>query len=321
MSENKNYPLVSICMPLYNAEEYIEETLTRLIEQSYLNIEIIVVDDHSHDSSMEIVKSFESDKIKVFTNEGKGACSARNYAFSKASGEFIKFHDSDDYCSHRLIELQLKVLQSGTKSSVVFSPLKLLYPDGGFVDPVRTIDHDYEDAFDLQIEIMKFGGTNVPHCYMMPRELVEISGGWDETVRKNQDGEYFSRVLANADKAFSVTDEFAIYRKTGVGLSNKLSLEAVSSVLDTYKKVIGLALEKHNTDEMRKICGKHLGLFVFIYYSELKSRVSDVEKICEEFSVSLLLPERKVLKLLKLFVGWKNSVALMHKLGMVNSPE
>ncbi|HFU74948.1 MAG TPA: glycosyltransferase family 2 protein, partial [Arcobacter sp.] len=217
MSEIKNYPLVSICMPLYNAEEYIEETLTRLIEQSYSNIEIIIVDDHSQDTSMAIVKNFESQKVKVFTNKGKGACSARNYALSQASGEFIKFHDSDDYCSEKLIEFQVKALQKGTKTSVVFSPLKLLYTDGSFVDPVRTIYLHYENAFNLQVEIMNGRGTNVPHCYMMPIELVKTSGGCDETVRKNQDGEYFSRVLANADKAFSVTDEFAIYRKTGTG--------------------------------------------------------------------------------------------------------
>lgn len=320
MSQNKNNPLVSICMPLYNAEDFIAETITKLKEQSYQNIEVIIVNDHSTDSSVDIVKSFDWDKIKLFTNTKKGACSARNYAFKQSSGDYIKFLDSDDYCTAKMIERQIETIIREDKKSLVFSPLKLLFPDGSFSEPKRSIDHDYDVAFDLQVEIMKFGGTNIPYCYMMSRELVEASAGWDESVLKNQDGEYFSRVLAHANKAFSVSDEFVIYRKTGTGLSTKLSSKAVNSVLETHRKVIALAIEKNDTEEMKQVCGRHLGLFVFIYYLELKEILNKVDEITKELSVPLLLPERRVLKLLRQFLGWKNSVALMHKMGLVNNP-
>lgn len=320
MSQNENNPLVSICMPLYNAEDFIGETIKKLKEQSYQNIEIIIVNDHSTDNSVNIVKSFNWDKIKIFTNTKKGACSARNYAFTQSTGDYIKFLDSDDFCSQKMIERQIKTLQGKSKKSLVFSPLKLLFPDGSFLEPKRSIDHDYDVAFDLQVEIMKFGGTNIPYCYLMSRELVEASGGWDETVFKNQDGEYFSRVLAHGDKAFSVIDEFVAYRKTGKGLSTKLSVKAISSVLETYGKIIGLAIEKYDTDEMRQICGRHLGLFVFTYYLELKPFLNNADEITKEYSVPLLLPERKILKVLRLFIGWKKSIAFMHKMGLVNNP-
>ena len=321
MTLSADGPLVSICMPLYNAEAYIEETLTKLTEQTYSNIEVIIVNDHSTDRSLEIARKFESDRIKVFTNEGKGACSARNYAFRHASGEYIKFMDSDDYCTSELIERQVEALQSGTKKTIVFSPLKLVFPDGRLLDPERSIDHDYEDAFDLQVKIMDAGGTNVPHCYLMPRELVETSGGWDESIRKNQDGEYFSRVLAHADRALSVADAFAIYRKTGTGLSKSFSHEAVSSKLQTYEKIMSLAIDRYNTDEMRTVCGRWLGRFVYANYPELKSILNNVEEICKGYDVPLLLPERRVLKVLRQFLGWKKSVALMHKVGLVKRPD
>ena len=320
MSENQNRPLVSICMPLYNAEDFIGETITKLKEQSYQNIEVIIVNDHSTDNSVDIVKSFNWDKIKLFTNTKKGACSARNYAFTQSTGEYIKFLDSDDYCSPKMIERQVETILGKSKKSLVFSPLKLLFTDGSFSEPKRSIDHDFDIAFDLQVEIMKFGGTNIPYCYLMSRELVEASGGWDETVLKNQDGEYFSRVLSHGDKAFSVSDEFVVYRKTGTGLSTKLSSKAVSSVLETYRKVIALSIKKNDTDEMRKVCGKHLGLFVFIYYPELKELLNKVDEITKDFNIPLLLPERKILKVLRLFLGWKISVAFMHKMGLVNNP-
>lgn len=320
MSKIENEPLVSICMPLYNAEDFIGETIKKLKEQSYQNIEIIIVNDHSTDNSVNIVESFNWDKIKLFTNTKKGACSARNYAFAQSTGEYIKFLDADDYCSPKMIERQIQTLQGKSKKSIVFSPLKLLFPDGSVSEPTRSIDHDHEVAFDLQVEIMKFGGTNVPYCYLMSRELVEASGGWDETVLKNQDGEYFSRVLAQGDKAFSVSDEFVVYRKTSTGLSTKLSVEAINSVLETYSKVICLAIKKYDNDEMRQICGRHLGFFVFIYYSELKPFLNNVDEIANEFSIPLLLPERKILKALRLFIGWKRSVSLMHKMGLVDNP-
>ena len=320
MSKNENQPLVSICMPLYNTEDFIGETIRKLKEQTYQNIEVIIVNDHSTDNSVDIVKSFNWDRIKLFTNPKKGACSARNYAFEKSTGEYIKFLDADDYCTSKMIERQVETILKKGKKSVIFSPLKLLFQDGNFLKPKRSIDHDYDIAFDLQVEIMKFGGTNIPYCYIMSRELVEASGGWDETVLKNQDGEYFSRVLAQADKAFSVSDEFVIYRKTGTGLSTKLSLKAVNSVLETHRKVIVLSIKKNDTEEMRQICGKYLGFFVFVYYLELKELLDRVYEITKEFNLPLLFPERKVFKLLRVFLGWKNSIAIMHKMGLINNP-
>ncbi|HFU74881.1 MAG TPA: glycosyltransferase family 2 protein, partial [Arcobacter sp.] len=188
MNKNPIEPLVSICMPLYNAELYIYETLTKLNEQSYKNIEIVVVNDNSTDKSLEIAQSFSSDKIKIFTNPNKGACSARNYAFSKSNGEYIKFMDADDFCTLGLIEKQVETLRTLTKDDIVFSPLKMLYPDGKLILPERSIDKNYKNAFDLQIDILKFGGFNIPHCYLMPRKLVEDVAGWDVTILKNQDG-------------------------------------------------------------------------------------------------------------------------------------
>ena len=100
-----------------------------------------------------------------------------------------------------------------------------------------------------------------------------------------------------------------------------LSLKAVSSVLETYRKIIGLAISKHDSDEMRKICGRYLGLFVLTYYPQIESNLNIVENIRKEFGVPLHLPERRVLKVLRLFLGWEKSVALMHKMDLIKIPD
>ena len=102
--------LVSIIVPVYNVSTYLKECLDSLINQTYKNIEIILVDDGSTDDSFKICKSYaDLDKrIKLFKKVNGGAASARNLALDKATGYYICFVDSDDYVEldyvHRLVE-------------------------------------------------------------------------------------------------------------------------------------------------------------------------------------------------------------------------
>ena len=89
-------PLVSVLIPLYNAEQYIGGAIESCLEQSYKNIEVVVVDDHSTDQSLNIAKKYEGERVHVFSNPGKGAQSARNFAYQCSKGNLVKFHDADD---------------------------------------------------------------------------------------------------------------------------------------------------------------------------------------------------------------------------------
>ena len=91
--------LVSIIVPVFNAEKYLSECVNSLIEQTYDNIEILLIDDGSNDDSLAICKSFENKdkRIKVFSKENGGVSSARNFALQKLTGEYFACVDSDDY--------------------------------------------------------------------------------------------------------------------------------------------------------------------------------------------------------------------------------
>ena len=98
MKDNREFPLISVVVPMYNVEGYIENCLRSIILQNYRNLEIIVIDDGSTDKSLEIARKMASDdnRIKLFSKVNEGPASARNEGIRKATGEWLLMVDADD---------------------------------------------------------------------------------------------------------------------------------------------------------------------------------------------------------------------------------
>ena len=98
--------MVSIIIPVYNVEEYIEECLESILAQTYKDIELLVVDDGSTDNSLGLIRGYENKfkKIRIFTQQNKGVSEARNLALNYASGEFVLYIDPDDFLEPIMIE-------------------------------------------------------------------------------------------------------------------------------------------------------------------------------------------------------------------------
>lgn len=112
--------LVSIIVPVYNVQQYLERCLKSLVKQTYSNIEIILVDDGSEDASGELCDLWKEkdDRIKVFHKANGGLSDARNYGLHRAGGEYVCFVDSDDWCDIRFVEVMLNTLLE-TDSDIV----------------------------------------------------------------------------------------------------------------------------------------------------------------------------------------------------------
>src|SRR5262245_46415498 len=100
-------PLVSILVPACNKAEWIAETVESALAQTWENKELIIVDDGSRDRTLEIIKRFESESVKVVAQENQGACAARNKAYSLAQGSYIQWLDADDLLHPQKIENQM----------------------------------------------------------------------------------------------------------------------------------------------------------------------------------------------------------------------
>lgn len=109
---NHCMPLVSIIVPVYKVEDYVERCVNSILSQTYQNLEVILVDDGSPDSCGAICDRFAShdDRVKVIHQENQGQSAARNHAALEAKGEYIVFVDSDDFISEDHVECLLKML-------------------------------------------------------------------------------------------------------------------------------------------------------------------------------------------------------------------
>lgn len=106
-----NYGLVSIVMPSYNSEKFIKDSIESVLNQTYPFWELLIVDDYSMDKSVEIIKSFKDERIKLFQNEvNSGAAISRNRALREASGKWIAFLDADDIWLPTKLEEQLQFM-------------------------------------------------------------------------------------------------------------------------------------------------------------------------------------------------------------------
>ena len=98
--------LISVIVPIYNSEKYLDNTIKSIINQTYKNLEIILVDDGSTDKSYEICKKYQKkdNRIKLFHQKNKGVSFARNIGIENSNGEFLTFLDSDDLIDKKMYE-------------------------------------------------------------------------------------------------------------------------------------------------------------------------------------------------------------------------
>lgn len=116
----KPTPLVSIVVPAYNCEDYIAECIQIILEQTYPNLQIILVDDGSMDRTYEICSSFLDERITLVRKENGGASSARNVGLEHIDGEYVLFVDSDDYLEKDAVRELVERIQSEDADLIYF---------------------------------------------------------------------------------------------------------------------------------------------------------------------------------------------------------
>ena len=128
-------PLVSVIMPSYNSKKYIKKAIDSVLEQTYSNFELIIVDGNSTDGTLDILDEYKKQdrRIKVIQDEGRGIGAALQLGCQIASGKFIARMDSDDIAINTRFEKQLKIFHSIPNLILVASPVIYINEDDSIV--------------------------------------------------------------------------------------------------------------------------------------------------------------------------------------------
>ena len=237
-------PLISIIIPTFNRAHLIQETLNSVIAQLYSHWECIVVDDGSRDNTKQVVEGYakKDERFKYFQrplDRKKGASSSRNYGLEMAKGDYIQFLDSDDLLNERKFEEQLKVLRKSPPQSLVTCRWGSFNVSSNL--RIKTKYHSYR-SFSKSVNLLSsFGRYDEyfpPLVYLVPRELLQKAGKWNEIISHNDDGEYFTRVIINSPRIIFCEKAEVYYR---AGDENRLSIldqpQKVRSALESWKMI------------------------------------------------------------------------------------
>jgi len=243
----KANPTVSIAIATYNRAHLLKRAIQSILNQTYQDFEIIVVDDGSTENTEEVVKSFTDKRIRFIKHkENKGLSATRNTGIKAARGKYVAFQDDDDEWLPEKLEKQMNVFKNAQrKVGVVYTGFWRIEGDKKIYIPSREIQQ--KDG-DIHKEILK-GNFITAQAAVVKKECFQISGMFDEQIASRQDWELWIKI--SKDWYFKFIDEplTIVYRiPDSISLRQKVAITGWKPIL-----------EKHLTEfkKDRKLLAKH----------------------------------------------------------------
>ena len=185
--------LVSIIIPTYNREKTIVKSVQSVLNQTYTEIEVIVVDDGSIDGTKSVISSIKDERLRyIEISSNKGAGAARNVGVGMAIGKYIAFHDSDDYWLTDKLSMQMKVIREYPEYGLVYSAylMHLQYGIDHIVPPMDGSLKLEGNIFDSLLVRNTIGAPTI----VLTKEVFEEVGGFDESMRSLEDWDFALKV-------------------------------------------------------------------------------------------------------------------------------
>lgn len=206
--------LVSIITPCYNSEKFIAETIKSVQNQTYQNWEMLITDDGSTDTSVEIIKDFikKDDRIKLYQIQNSGAAVARNHSIKNAKGTFIAFLDSDDIWLPTKLEKQLNFMQTH-QYAFTFTSYQRMDEEGVLLK--KEVKCQHKLSYKNMLSSNKIGClTAVYNQEMLGKIYMPL-------IRKRQDYGLWLKILKLTDFAYGLEEVLATYRLRNFSMSAK----------------------------------------------------------------------------------------------------
>ena len=245
------------------------ETIESALAQTWRKKEIIIVDDGSKDQTLSIAKRYESKCVRVATQPNQGAAVARNTAFSLAQGDYIQWLDADDVLDPHKIERQMRRVETGLGKRTLLSGAwaYFIYRQSKACFESTPLWHDLTPVEWLTRK-MEYNLHMQTDNWLVSRELTVAAGPWDHRLFRDNDGEYFCRVILASDAVQFVPEARSYYRAAGfksishIGGSNK----KLESLLISIKLHIQYLRSLEDSERTRAACVRFISTWLPDFY-------------------------------------------------------
>lgn len=213
--EIRHNPLVSVIIPNYNYGKYLKNSIDSVLNQTYKNIELIVVDDGSTDNSIDIALSY-GEKLKLIRQVNSGVSAARNIGLANTKGTYVCFLDSDDSWEPEKVDLQIPLF-SQQNVGLVYSSINICNKDLK-IQSLMNANYkgncsNYFYKFPIRSIILLGCSTAMVH-----KEVIERVGGFDVSLNSSADWDFFRRVSEITEVDF-VDKPLVNYRRHNASMS------------------------------------------------------------------------------------------------------
>lgn len=306
-------PTISVIIPVYNGEKTIKETILSVLNQTFANFELIIINDGSCDATLEIVQAIKDQRIKVFSYQNAGLSASRNRGIAKAEGEFISFIDADDLWTTNKLELQLQALQNNPQAAVAYSWTDWIDQSGQFLRAGGHITVNGNAYEKLLTRDFIESGSNT----LIRKQALEEVGDFDQSVTPPEDWDMWLRLAAKHDFV-TVEVPQILYRISPNSASfniEKMEQGSLKVIQRVFERSPELAHLKRETLASRynyltfKALGGHLNrkngltaarflLQALKYDLSLLGRTKIMLIILAKIAMAIILPPQLTLKLL-----------------------
>ncbi len=246
-------PLVSVIIPVYNAQKYICEALKSIINQTYSNLEVIIIDDGSTDNSLEIITKYqlEDSRVKILkNNKNMGLIYSLNKGIVNSNGKYIARMDADDISYLTRIEKQVNFMEKNTDVCMCGTECKLFLGNKKFLRKNIEVEIDYEKIIASTLFKCEFIHPSI----MIRRDIInENNYKYDSDFNSVEDYELWSRILIN-HKVTNIKESLLLYRvlKTSITSNANKNMElrkkTFKKLYKNYISNLGLKLNDEELD-------------------------------------------------------------------------
>jgi glycosyltransferase involved in cell wall biosynthesis len=285
MDSTLEAPLFSIILPVYNGQRFISETVHSVIQQTFTNWELIIINDGSTDDTVSIIERFREDerRITLVHQSNKKQPSARNAGYKIAKGEWVAFIDADDIWLPEKLDVQYQYIKGNGKVDVFFSDGYTKFQDKLIRHYYHyQIVHGYFLGADLYKQLLLFGNCIPILSLIIKKNWIDRVGMQDETLAGVEDHDYCLRLCRAGATFYGLKERLFVYRVHNNNFSSDLENQYYLTSLMRIKNFDPLLLNHEETKKFRSNFK-----YYFQYFQRRNEWKQDVEA---KFSVLNIPP-------------------------------